>query len=637
MRMKGSTRPSVTALALAALLALAFLVYRPGLEGPFLFDDFANLPALGSYDGVRDLETLQLYLSGAHAGPTGRPLALLSFLLDDNAWPSDPAPFKRTNLLLHLLNGLLLFQVMRLLLAAAGWRPEAADRTALLGAGLWLLHPLWVSTTLYVVQRMAILSTTFVLAGFWGWLDGRRRLARAPRAGCLEMAAAVILGTGLAVLSKENGVLLPLLLLVAESTVLRGAAPRPPRLWRAVLLGLPALAVAAYLLLLLPSHMAAFETRPFTLGERLLTEARVVGEYLWRLFDPLAGGRGLYADDYPLSRSLFDPPSTALAVALLAAWLAAAWRLRRRAPLFAFASLFYLAGHLLESTVIPLELYFEHRNYLPALFLFLPPAAGLWRLADRRPVARWLGPALLLLLAAATLQQSRLWSDEQRLLLDWALRNPESVRAQRTAALRLEKDGHPAAAARLLEAARVRMPEEPRIAIHLALLHCRLGRDTRAEFRGIMELVRRRSMDLRAFGLVEQAALDLHGGICRGLEPAAAFRFLDAVAAGPGVRGRAGPMRQLEHFRGLLALREGRGRAAAGHFRASQEWFPDTEAGLLQVGLLATAGWYRPALEHLDGLKAGTPRHRREMARLRRQLLEDLAAAGREVGETGGE
>src|SRR5688500_18346788 len=102
-------------LGLALLLFSAWLAYRPGLAGGFLFDDFINLPALGAMGPVDDWPTFWRYLTSGTADPTGRPLALLSFLADARDWPADPAPFLRSNVLLHLLNGSLLFLLLRAL------------------------------------------------------------------------------------------------------------------------------------------------------------------------------------------------------------------------------------------------------------------------------------------------------------------------------------------------------------------------------------------------------------------------------------------------------------------------------------------------------------------------------------------
>src|SRR5690606_17444817 len=88
--------------AAMALALLTTLAYWPGTAGDFLFDDFANLPALGRYGGVRDLQTFLYYLASGIADPTGRPVSMLSFLIDARDWPADPFPFKRTGILLHV-------------------------------------------------------------------------------------------------------------------------------------------------------------------------------------------------------------------------------------------------------------------------------------------------------------------------------------------------------------------------------------------------------------------------------------------------------------------------------------------------------------------------------------------------------
>ena len=101
-------RALLVLLATAALLALALWAYRPGLSGDFLFDDFGTLPALGAGGSIDNADALGRYLTSGGGDPTGRPLALASFLVDANDWPADPYPFKHTNMLLHLLNGMLL-------------------------------------------------------------------------------------------------------------------------------------------------------------------------------------------------------------------------------------------------------------------------------------------------------------------------------------------------------------------------------------------------------------------------------------------------------------------------------------------------------------------------------------------------
>src|SRR5688572_21721234 len=99
---------AIPAFLLPLTLLLAGATLWPALGGPFLFDDLGNLERLAIVGGELDWDHVRDYLA-SFPGAVGRPLAALSFLLNDLGWPSDPWSFKLTNLLLHLLNGVLVF------------------------------------------------------------------------------------------------------------------------------------------------------------------------------------------------------------------------------------------------------------------------------------------------------------------------------------------------------------------------------------------------------------------------------------------------------------------------------------------------------------------------------------------------
>ncbi len=432
-------RKHLPGLYVATLLALTWLVYTPGFSGGFLFDDFSSLSQLGSYGAIDNPESLWLYLLGNSSGPTGRPVSMLSFLLDAQDWPANPEPFKRTNVLIHLLTGLMLFLLVRQLTQALNHPASTATSAALLAAAMWLLHPFWVSTTLYAVQRMAQLSTLFVLSGLW--LYTRTRLKYPP-----ILSTNVLTGTTiaiglmglLAVLSKENGALLPLLVITLEITVLKvydqtkgQSGSRGFRLWRLLLLGLPTLLLIGYLAmqfrLLLEGNPGI---RNFTPTERFLTQGRILWDYLFHIVLPRPYTGGLFNDDIMVSTNLFQPWHTIIA---WSAWLTVmVWALvnRTKRPTIALAILFFLAGHLLESSFIQLELYFEHRNYLPAA-LFGFPFALWWVTHPFKGRIRYLAPVgLLLALALLTGMRADLWGKPFQQALSWAQLNHKSPRAQ---------------------------------------------------------------------------------------------------------------------------------------------------------------------------------------------------------------
>lgn len=432
-------------LALLTAGLLCTLSYWPGLSGPFLFDDYQNI-VLNPSVQPRALNEAALLGAwyGNQSGPLGRPLASLSFALNYLADGLDPFGYKAVNLLLHLLGGAALYGFLRSLLqsaALAGTLPiglesrQKREQAAALAAALWLLTPLQASTVLYVVQRMTLLSALFSLLGMWAYVHGRG-LQLKGRHGVAWVWLAMPALTLAAALGKENGLLVPVFALVCEWTLLRWrtASPKVQRYHRGTWIVL-AFAAALIMLWKLPGFWSGLSSsyagRPFTLEERLLSEARALWFYLRLLLVPDLGAMFLHHDDFPKSLGWLTPASTLPAVigVIMAAFAAMLWS--SRAPLAAFAVLFYLAGHSLESGPIPLELMFEHRNYLPAAGVMLWLAVALLHLGDRLPrLALW--PALLLLLVyTGTLAvRSYTWGDEGRLVSHGLQHHERSARTQ---------------------------------------------------------------------------------------------------------------------------------------------------------------------------------------------------------------
>ena len=368
--------------ALVGILILTVAAYFPGLSGPFVFDDVTNIVQNGAL-AIHSLRWDQLMHAAlsSDAGPTRRPLSSLSFALNIYFGGLEPIAFKAVNLAIHLLCGLLFLVLLRQVFgywhrtgaivsaAAAQWLP-------LLCTSAWLLHPLNLTAVLYVVQRETSLCSLFILLGCVLYCHGRLRLLSGPGGWWWIYAGTAVAGL-LAFASKETAVLLPIYLLVLEFCVFRFAIqPTGPGtsvkalsrygLWVFYLVFLALPLVIGILWLFILHHGLAFRyaSRDYTLGERLLTESRVVWDYIrWTLF-PRLPDLGLYHDDIPLSHGLLVPVTTLLSILGLMALLATAVFTRNRRPWICFGILWFFSGQLLESTVFPLEIAFEHRNYL---------------------------------------------------------------------------------------------------------------------------------------------------------------------------------------------------------------------------------------------------------------------------------
>lgn len=378
------------------LLLLAGAVFAPGLAGPFLLDDGPNFAEAEQFlEATRHCGNLELLGLGSHSGPLGRPVAMLSFALNHCVHGLDPFLFKLTNLGLHLATAGVVLLFVRLLLKSprferASLHPEVREALPWLCALGWLVMPLHVSTVLYVVQRMTILSALFTLIGLTLYLAGRLRLWRDEARGawpCFLLAAGLCLP--LAALSKENGLLLPLLCLVVEFACF-GRAERPRALGRALMAsllggGVVLGALGGWQQARLANWLEGlYAYRDFTLPERLATEVVVLAWYAWMSLAPDLGRLGLFHDDFPIL-DLFRDPIVALTASAWLLGVLLAVRLREAAPWLLLGLGLFLTGHAMEASFLPLELVFEHRNYLPAVGLVAATLMGLAGLLRSRP------------------------------------------------------------------------------------------------------------------------------------------------------------------------------------------------------------------------------------------------------------
>ena len=371
------------------LVFLVAVVYWPGLGGGFFFDDFVNIlePAEVQLKSI-SVESLQSIWDSGRAGPLGRPVSMLSFAANYYFSGFDPFYFKLTNLIIHGLNGFLLY-VLTGLLARAAYPGSEIRRIRVLAAivaALWAIHPIQATSVLYVVQRMTSLASLFVLLAliFHVWARQREKIGRVEWAS-FAMAWGVFFP--LALLSKETGALFLLYLAAYEAVLHRNFLKRFDLFgsWYLNLLIAGAGISLIYVFSQNAVWLRAYDTRPFTLSQRLLTEARIIWEYLDLIVLPSLPDFGLYHDDFELSTSLFAPNTTFIAIAGLLLLAAVGWIGRIKWPLISFAILWFLLGHSLESSIFPLELMHEHRNYLPSLGVFIVLIAVLQSSAMRVP------------------------------------------------------------------------------------------------------------------------------------------------------------------------------------------------------------------------------------------------------------
>ncbi len=509
-------RPGIWLLVAGLIVTAA--VYAPGLSGGWLFDDYPNIvnnPGIQiKHADVPDLTRAAL---SSPSSKFKRPFASITFALNYLGSGLDPFWWKVTNVGIHLLNGLLLFWLARLLLGlglpaiARGGAPPTRGEApptpdpryvgilAALIAGGWMLLPINLTAVLYVVQRMTSMANVFVLIGLIGYVLGRMHMrdpARRRGPAFVQCIASLIVPTAIGFTAKETAVMLPLYAFLIEWVLFgfhQDATPpapaagtrgkrrkdadvsqeKPPkrkhdRLVMGLFVVVLLLPFIAGLLWLAPSTLSpgTFARRDFTLGTRLLTEARVVIGYIGWTLIPTPDALSFYHDGYPISHGLLAPWTTLACIILIGVLIALAIWLRKRAPLASLGMLLFFGAQTLTGTILPLELVYEHRNYFASFGLLLIVVPLLAAYAPRRGAAaqtvtpakappgktrksKALAPAdkpraglplplpryvllggLLLLWIVQTAMTAYAWGDDLRLAQALAARAPTSPRAQ---------------------------------------------------------------------------------------------------------------------------------------------------------------------------------------------------------------
>lgn len=477
-------------IALALLLiSAAFLVFLPGIGGPWVFDDHASL--LGNlFIKVDRANWDALYRAtwSFDGSQLHRPIAMLSFAL--NHWFAggfhSTVTFKAVNIAIHGINALLIYLLCLRLLRAydsnankPGGQPEMNQQWwAIWLALIWLVHPIQLTSVLYVIQRMTSLGATFSLLALLSYFHART----AQKLRCWPWYLATGLFLLLSVFTKENGILTLLYFPLVEILILRNHPlflrwKKLPALHQKIILIVSALVAVAVIAAFVVWSLPGYSHRTFTLIERLLTEARVLVFYLSLILIPRINAFALHHDDISISTSLVDPWTTLPSILALGVLLLSAIFLRRRIPLFTFGIFWFFIGHLLESTIFGLEIAHEHRNYLPSLGILIALVALLGphvtRLGKRPVIA--LAAVILLVFGSTTLLRSYHWSTFSKLFAFETLHHPGSPILHLELSAVLQHHGRMSAAIEAAKHATMLAPKEPAFLLNLLSLQAMAG------------------------------------------------------------------------------------------------------------------------------------------------------------------
>ncbi len=421
---------------LAAILAS--ILFLPGLNGGFVLDDGVNiLDNRVLYVDELNRDNLIYATFSFHNGTGARPLPMLSFALDYwRAGSMDATAFKATNLIIHALTTFFLALFFRRLFLLAGCTAEKAVWSALALAVAWAIHPLQISSVMYVVQRMQTMATLFLVLALWAYLGMRSLQIDGVGRGRLQ-GILVLLFFMLALACKEDAPLLFFYVLALELTVLRFRAVQPDvaKGLRQSFLLLIILAAVIYFFGVIPHywHWDAYSGRDFSSVERLMTQARVLVMYLGQIVFPYPDNMTFLYDNRVVSRSLLSPWTTIPSILIVFGLLTWAWRWRARRPLFSLGVFLFFSGHFITSNVIGLELIFEHRNHFPLIGAVLALGDLAVMLASRLELNRLQAgvciSVVFTILSGATFARAYIWGDPVRHGEKQVELLPNSVRA----------------------------------------------------------------------------------------------------------------------------------------------------------------------------------------------------------------
>jgi len=471
-------------LILLPFVILGLLVYSNTLDVPFHFDDEANIEQ-NPHIRVTEFSVSNLVNAGAKSLASNRPIANISFALNYYFHGYRVTGYHVVNIIIHVLTGIFLYLFTKTTLCIS-WRKQAQflnsfrqnnggssarqkdggsstiprflnpSMISFFAALLWLVHPIQTQSVTYIVQRMNSMAAMFYVLSFLFYVKGRlveKNQRRWPWfAGC---ALAGILAIG----SKEIAATLPFFILLYEWYFFQDLSKAwlkrhlPYIVGTLILFGL----LGFLYLGTNPLHaiLSGYRHRDFTLAQRVLTEFRVVIHYIGLLVYPHPSRLNLDYD-FPLSHSLTEPITTLLSIGAVIGLIALAIWVARKERLISFCILWFFGNLAMESSVIGLEIVYEHRVYLPSMFFFLPVLVVACRRIRRDwAVAVVLG-CVISLLSLWTYERNSIWKEPTALWKDCVEKSAGKARPHNNLGLALYGQGRlDEAVAQYLQALRI--------------------------------------------------------------------------------------------------------------------------------------------------------------------------------------
>jgi protein O-mannosyl-transferase len=402
----------------AILFFATLLVYSNSFTVPFHFDDLNQIFYRNDIHSFKLYTNLDFWLS-----INKRPLSFFTLTLSYLTSGESVFGYHLFNFIVHYLSGIILFFWLKLILSEHRAKP-IYDWIPLVASLFFLLHPVQTQSVTYIIQRMTSLSGMFMLLSVFLYTKGRiTQISKEKKMfGLLYLGLAVFAGF-LSLLSKQNGLVFPLLFLLVELFFIRNKQGKICVKYVAFYsAALFSVFIAGLVLIGIPA-----ETKSITPFQYLATQMTVIPRYVQLIVFPV----GLSIDHgIEIAKGFFEA-KVLLGTLFLLSLIASAFLLLKRVPLYSFGIGWFFITLLVESSVIPIrDAMFDHRMYLPLAGLGIAIWALLFHyILLRKPVVlKNIVVIVLLLLAIGTFARNNTWQSKEKIWKPVTERYPNHTR-----------------------------------------------------------------------------------------------------------------------------------------------------------------------------------------------------------------
>jgi len=604
--------PWIPFIYLLLLAGAGFLIYSNTLDSPFVFDAKSYILD-DTAIRMTDFSWEQVKTAAFESVPKKRFLDNLSFAFNYYFDQYDVFGYHLVNIAIHVLCAIcLLFFVKTTLARTPAGRSElpagmAPGTVALLTALLWLAYPIHTGAVTYIVQRMTSLAVMFFILCLWLYVLGRLAWqAHGLSRRSIALFAGCMLAGLCAFATKQNTATLPIVILIYEFFFfqdLKVNITRRQALWLAG----GTLVFAAIALFYLGENpldriLSSYTRREFTLGERVMTEWRIIIYYISLFFWP-APWRLNLDYDYPLSYHLTNPSVTLVALLAILGMLLLVIFIARRHRIIAFCMLWFFVNLAIESSVIGIELIYEHRTYLPFMMLCLMAVILIGKIASRPKIPIAVLCIIILGFSVWTFQRNQIWQNPITFWMDGIKKSPLDVRPYANIGYQHMKNGRYKAAIPYYESALNRwmnqggIIEGDKLSFQTGLAFMQTGQPEKA----ISYF--RKAVDLNPEHL--KAHYHLAGLLHKkGNNTKAIAHYKRVIEIEP------------DHVKahnslGNVFAQQGQFNEAIAHFKKVVQIHPDYESAYLNLGnALARIGRFQEAINNYEQVLAINPHHK---------------------------